>query len=41
MMMSELKIVWFQNLWAFPIDNIILEEIKNIDWEKYASDYDL
>lgn len=38
---SVLKIVWFQDIFALPIDNSIVEQIKAVDWEKYAKDYDI
>lgn len=38
---SFLKIIWFQNKFALPIDDLIIEQIKSVDWNKYAVDYDL
>lgn len=35
---SDLKIIWFQHDWAFPIDEAVLEQIKQIDWNQYAVD---
>ena len=37
---SELVIIWFQDEWAFPIDPGIREQIRAIDWEKHAHDFD-
>lgn len=36
---SFLKIIWFQNNFALPIDNLVAKQIKSIDWDKYAIDY--
>ena len=38
--MSSLTIVWFQEDWAMPIDENIINKIKCIDWDKYAIDAD-
>ncbi|MCG8095383.1 MAG: hypothetical protein JAZ17_17485 [Candidatus Thiodiazotropha endolucinida] len=35
---SWLKIVWFQNNFALPIDKNIENEISNINWEENAAD---
>jgi hypothetical protein len=40
-MASALKIVWFQDKFAFPIDENIIEQIKKINWVHYAKDYDI
>jgi uncharacterized protein (TIGR02996 family) len=37
---SVLTIIWFQHGWAFPIDPGVYEQIRAIDWEKYAHDFD-
>ena len=36
---STLPIVWFQSDFAFPIDDDILVQLRLIDWEKVASDF--
>jgi hypothetical protein len=36
---STLPIVWFQSDFAFPIEDSILEHIRLLNWEKYASDF--
>ncbi len=36
---SELTIVWFQNDFAFPIDESVLLAIQTLDWESIAVDY--
>jgi hypothetical protein len=35
---STLPIVWFQSDFAFPIEDAILEHLRSLNWEKYASD---
>lgn len=37
---SWLKIVWFQQCFALPIDPDIVEKIQNIDWDHYATNTD-
>lgn len=37
---SALTIIWFQHEWAFPIDPVVREQIRAIDWEKHAHDFD-
>jgi uncharacterized protein (TIGR02996 family) len=37
---SALTIIWFQHEWAFPIDPGVYEQIRAIDWEKHAHDFD-
>ena len=37
---SALTVMWFQNDYAFPIDNDILEKIKEIPWSQLADDFD-
>jgi uncharacterized protein (TIGR02996 family) len=37
---SELVIIWFQDEFAFPIDPAVREQIRAIDWEKHATDFD-
>jgi hypothetical protein len=36
---SMLPIVWFQEDYAFPIDELIAKRISEIEWEKHACDY--
>jgi hypothetical protein len=38
---SEMTIVWFQNSFAFPIEESILEKIRSLDWTKHATDYSI
>tara|TARA_Y100000310_G_C20468462_1_gene708805 strand:- start:562 stop:924 length:363 start_codon:yes stop_codon:yes gene_type:complete len=38
--LSYLTIAWFQNEWAMPIDEKVMEQIKCIEWDKYAVDGD-
>lgn len=33
---SVLTVVWFQENFAMPIDEVVLERIKTIDWERLA-----
>jgi hypothetical protein len=37
---SFLTIIWFQHEWAFPIDPSVREQIRAIDWEQHAHDFD-
>lgn len=37
---SELVVIWFQSEFAFPIDPGAHEQIRAIDWEKHAHDFD-
>jgi hypothetical protein len=37
---SELTIIWFQDEFAFPINPGIREQIRTIEWEKHAYDFD-
>ncbi|VTR92623.1 Uncharacterized protein OS=Cystobacter violaceus Cb vi76 GN=Q664_31220 PE=4 SV=1 [Gemmata massiliana] len=37
---SELTIIWFQHEWAFPIDPGVREQIRAIDWDQHAHDFD-
>jgi hypothetical protein len=39
-MFSSLTVVWFQEDWMMPIDNIILQQIKSINWDKHATQGD-
>lgn len=34
--MSAMAIVWFQDYFALPIDEAVLDKIKAIDWDKLA-----
>lgn len=36
---SNLAVVWFQNRFAMPIEESILEHLRNIDWNAHARDY--
>jgi len=35
---SQLSVIWFQEDFAFPIDGAVLEELRQLDWEKLAYD---
>jgi len=35
---SALSIVWFQDDFAFPIDPLVLNQIRAVDWENLARD---
>ncbi len=37
---SELTVIWFQDEFAFPIDPAARKQIRAIDWEKHATDFD-
>lgn len=37
---SELTVIWFQEEFAFPIDPAVREQIRAIEWEKHATDFD-
>ncbi len=37
---SELDIIWFQNFPALPIDPGVREQIRVIDWNQHAHDFD-
>ena len=37
---SCLTVIWFQHEFAFPIDPGVREQIRAIDWEKHAHDFD-
>lgn len=36
---STLSIIWFQAEFVFPIDENIQTQIRSINWDKFASDY--
>ena len=36
---SELGIVWYQDEFAMPVDEVVIEQIKTLDWEKLAVSY--
>lgn len=38
--MSSLSLVWFQDDFALPIDPLILDKIKAVDWERLAEDWE-
>lgn len=38
---SELAVVWFQQDFAMPIDPVVMEKIKALEWDTYAENYDL
>jgi uncharacterized protein (TIGR02996 family) len=37
---SGLTIIWFQDEFALPIDPAMREQLRAIDWEKHATDFD-
>lgn len=39
--MSFLSFVWFQDQFAFPIDPMVLAQIKDVDWENLARDCEI
>jgi len=38
--MSSLSLVWFQDDFALPIDPLIMDQIKAVDWENLARDWE-
>jgi len=38
---SELRIIWFQESFALPIDPEVLEHIRDIRWEEHAHDLEI
>ncbi|WP_459558206.1 hypothetical protein [Lacunimicrobium album] len=38
---SQLTIIWFQNEYAFPVDEEIRRTIAGIDWKGLATDFEL
>ena len=40
-MLSELMVLWFQDGFAMPIDPLVVEQIKALDWDMVAQDVDL
>ncbi len=37
---SVLTVIWFQDDFAFPIDPQVLEQIRALDWEQLAQDFE-
>ena len=37
---SGLILVWFQHLWALPVEEAVLEQIKALNWNEIAHDYE-
>ncbi|HEX5753331.1 MAG TPA: hypothetical protein VFZ09_44435 [Archangium sp.] len=37
---SGLAVLWFQDEFAFPIDPSVMKSLRELDWERYAFDYD-
>jgi uncharacterized protein (TIGR02996 family) len=37
---SALTIIWFQHAFAFPVDPGVREQIRAIDWDRHAHDFD-
>jgi uncharacterized protein (TIGR02996 family) len=37
---SMLPVIWFQDEFALPIDPVVREQIRAIDWEQHATDFD-
>jgi hypothetical protein len=35
---SELSVIWFQADFAFPIDAVVLDALRRLDWEAHAHD---
>lgn len=38
--LSGLIVIWFQEQFALPIDPEVLEQLRKINWEQHASDFD-
>lgn len=38
---SHLTLVWFQDDYAFPMDPLVVEHIRNLDWKRQAIDYEI
>ena len=38
--LSGLVVIWFQDEFALPIDASVLDQIREIDWEKHAADFE-
>lgn len=36
--MSSLTVVWYQNDFAYPIDDGILADLRSLDWDRLATD---
>jgi hypothetical protein len=37
---STLTVVWFQDEYALPIDESVLQQLQSIDWEQSAADFE-
>lgn len=37
---SSLLLIWFQKEYCFPIQDDIIEQFKDVDWKKYALDFE-
>ncbi len=37
---SVLRVIWYQEDFAFPIDQVVLERLSVIDWEAHASGWE-
>jgi hypothetical protein len=37
---SMLRVAWFQDQYALPIDGLVLQQLQSIDWERLAADTD-
>jgi hypothetical protein len=35
---SQLSVIWFQEDFAFPIDAMVLDALRQLDWEQHAHD---
>jgi len=36
---SELVIIWLQEAWAFPIDPVVVSQLRKLDWDRFAANY--
>jgi uncharacterized protein (TIGR02996 family) len=37
---SELVVIWFQSVFALPVDPLVCEQLLVIDWDRHANDFD-
>lgn len=38
--MSALTVVWYQNDFAYPIDDAIVDSLRSLDWDRLATDFE-
>jgi hypothetical protein len=39
--LSALTVVWYQNEFALPIEQTVLEQLRLLDWDSFAVDVEL